>query len=257
MAPKPRWYFILMHVALITSGIITIVLGSMAIAIVIRQFTITDWELANLATGNRIKSIIVILPYLWLLFIGLTIYLADTLFKHTKKGHRFKVSHVVLASILISVFCGNVFYLTHADEPVEAMIRNNIKPYQVWQEIRQKPLVAPDKGVIAGRLIKKEEGEKEEWKVVDFRGKEWLVDISEFKERQDFEPRIGMPIGIKGSRINGEHFKVERMRPWRTDQRFYRDRDDNNNTYNNPDNDTNKYSDRDDDRTWNGTRDYH
>ena len=215
MTPKPRWYFALMHTLLGTAILSSVMIGGIAVAIVIRDLTLTDWELARQFAGGYTRSFIMLIPYIWLIFIGLTILIADSLYKHTKKGHRIRLWQLIAISITLSVIFGILFFFAKADQPIEESLNKNFQPYAAWKNKRDQVFVAPEKGVIAGKLVKREESEREEWKIIDFKGKEWTVDIN---NTADFELQKGMSVVIKGERTNGEHFKAEGIKPWRTDK---------------------------------------
>lgn len=217
MIPKSRWHFIMVHTLLGTAILTSIIIGSIAVAIVIRHCTATDWELARQFTGGHLRSFIMIIPYLWIIFIGLTIFLADLLFKHTKKGYRIKPWKIVAVSILFSMIGGVLFYLTKADRPIEEGIRNNLTPYHQWEIRRNEMFAAPEKGVLAGEII--EINPEEEWIVVDFKNNKWIVDVSEAKTPVQIIFEIGMQVGMMGEMIDHGLFKAERIAPWRNEIR--------------------------------------
>jgi hypothetical protein len=214
VTPKPKWYFILMHSLLLLTVTISIVLGSIAVAIVIRHLTSADWELIHIAIGGKVRSFIILLPYIWLLFIGIVLLIADRLFKHTRKGHRIPAWKVALGSVMISVCFGLIIFAIRADRPVEKGLRDYVKPYAEWQEYRQKVFNAPERGILIGRIA--EIHPKAEWMVIDFMHQEWLVDISSASLYREFKPYVGLPIGIKGKKVDNFHFRASQIAPWRT-----------------------------------------
>lgn len=202
--PKSRYYFVALHAAIWMAVIVTIIFGSLGIAVAIRHLTLTDWELANQISSNPISF----MPLLWFGIIALAIFVADQIFKRTKKGYRFKISHVVIASLLLSITLGSGLYMVEADQGFEGVIRDKIKPYQQWEERRAAKFVMPHLGVLAGEITEIEE----DWMVVDFSGKEWRVDISEARISPDFEPAVGEKVGMKGERLSKEEFQAHHIK---------------------------------------------
>ncbi len=139
VTPKPRWYFVLMHTLLGTAILTSIIIGGIAVAIVIRNLSLTDWELARQSAGGHVRSFFMIIPYIWIIFIGLTIFLADLLFRHTKKGHRIEIWKIIAASVAISMVLGGLFFITKADKPFEDGLRRNLRPYEQWEKKRMAP----------------------------------------------------------------------------------------------------------------------
>lgn len=217
VTPKSRQYFMLMHTLLGTAILTSIIIGSLAVAIVIRHFTVTDWELARQFAGGHVQSFFMLMPYIWIIFIGLTIFLADMLFKHTKKGYKIKPWKLVAGSIAISIILGGLFYIVKADKPIEEGLRQNLRPYEQWGNRKNQMFAAPEKGVLAGEIIRI--NQTEEWIIVDFKDKKWFVDISDAMMRGELSFEVGMRVGMIGEMIDQDHFKAERIGPWRNGMR--------------------------------------
>ncbi|HHE40562.1 MAG TPA: hypothetical protein ENL10_03565, partial [Candidatus Cloacimonetes bacterium] len=213
VTPKSRQYFMLMHTLLGTAILTSIIIGSMAVAIVIRHFTVTDWELARQFAGGHVQSFFMLMPYIWIIFIGLTIFLADILFKHTKKGYKIEPWKLVAGSIAISIILGGLFYVVKADKPIEEGLRQNLRPYEQWENRRNQMFAAPERGVLAGEII--EVNSDEEWIIIDFKGQKWFVDISDTMMRKDIPFKTGMRVGMIGEMLDKDHFKAKRIGPWR------------------------------------------
>ncbi len=213
VTPKPRWYFVLMHFLLGMAVFISMVVGSLAVAIVIRNFNLTDWELAHQITGGRIKSVVVVLPYLWLAFIGLVILIADRLFIHTKKGHRVKPWIIAMGTILGSIVLGTGFYYSKLDQPIENILREHVQIYKEWEIKKHEIFASPDHGVLAGKIIKIDP--KNEWLIVDFKGKEWFINIQNAELKFKGEPELYMMVGIMGEKIDDSHFEAHHIRLWK------------------------------------------
>lgn len=213
VTPRSRWYFVLMHTLLGTAILTSILIGGIAVAIVIRHFSLTDWELARQSAGGHVRSFFLIIPYIWIIFIGLTIFLADLLFRHTKKGHRIAPWKLVAASIAISIVLGGLFYITKADKPIEEGLRKNLRPYEQWENKRNQIFAAPEKGVLAGEIVRIDHDK--EWIVIDFKDRKWFVDISDAMIRGELSFEVGMRVGMIGEMTDKAHFKAERIGPWR------------------------------------------
>lgn len=214
VTPKPRWYFVLVQAALGLAFLVSIILGSLGVAIVIRHFSVTDWEMAHRFAGSHIRTFFLILPYLWLIIIGLLILLSELLLKHSKKGYRVSSWKFVVLSMGISVVFGGIFFFSEADQPIEAGLRNNFVPYAMWENQQNEMFVAPEHGVLAGRIINIRVPKKE-WVVVDLRNDEWLVDIQNAILNEQFRAKIGIPVGMTGQVTSDDHFKADRIVIWK------------------------------------------
>ena len=229
VTPRPRWYFILIHTLLGTAILCSIIIGGIAVAIFIRHLALTDWEIARQYAGGHMQSLILVIPYIWLIFIGFTLLLADSLYKHTKKGHRLRLWQLIGLSIGLSVIFGCLFYFTKADQPIEFSLSQNVPGYAEWKIRRDQVFVAPEKGIIAGEIVEIDENGK--ITVVDFKKQKWIIDKSEIKTANDNEPlEIGERVGVIGKWIlerpevidettGFRYFKAIKINPWQRDGR--------------------------------------
>lgn len=211
--PKPRWYFILMHTVLLFAMVLSIIVGSIGIAIVIRHFSWTDWELAQRFSGGHVRSFFVLLPYLWLALIVLAVILADQLFKHTKRGYRFRPWLIILGSIVLSINFGYIFYLAKLDRPVEDVLKTKLPYYEAMEQKRNKLFAAPEMGVLAGEI--KSIPSDQEWVIMDFRNHEWVVYIGEARFKQNFVPVEGLKVGLLGDLTPEDYFKARVITLWK------------------------------------------
>lgn len=206
--PKPKWYFILMHILLWTSVVISIFLGAMATAIILRHSLSADWTLMNRLAGGNVKAFIMILPYFWFAFIALILFLASKLFCHTKKGYRIKPWIVTTGSIMISIVFGIVFYISHLDEPFEGRLRQHLPYYEQRQENIKQRLVNPEKGVLAGKIIQITPQTK--LIIIDFKKMEWEVDI---RHANHGPLKEQMHVGMIGQPVGNFVFKAHIIKP--------------------------------------------
>ncbi|PIZ74764.1 hypothetical protein COY07_00165 [Candidatus Peregrinibacteria bacterium CG_4_10_14_0_2_um_filter_43_11] len=212
LTPKSRLHFIALHILVWTSVLVSIVLGGIAIAIILRHLLSADWELARRFSGGPVQSFFLLLPYIWFLFIGITLFSANLLFSHTKKGYRFHPVLVVGISIIISLVLGGVFYEVKLDNPIEDHLQKNIPPYAQWHENRRKMFVAPEKGVLAGRISKIIPAES--LVIIDFKKAQWTVDIRTAEMELKMPLNVDMHVGVIGEKTGDYTFKAYQIRPF-------------------------------------------
>lgn len=210
--PIPRWQFVLMHFLLWFAYILAIVFGALAFSVIFRLIKGVEWEMIRHAKG-AIYGFLFVLPYLWLIILGVVLFLAGKLFEKTKKGYRLKHIIVVLSSVAISLVLGMVLYFVGVGHSVENSLTEKIGPYAEWRENRDRFLVAPDDGVLAGKVVDIKPEEK--LMIIDFMGTKWNVDISEAISKNDFQPKVGRPVGLLGEKISDDEFRAYRIMPFR------------------------------------------
>ena len=210
--PKPKWHFVLLHMLLILTMIISIAAGSIGVAIILRWANVSDWTLMTELSGGRIDKIINLLPYVWLIFIVITIVLADSLFKRTRRGHRFRSWLIVFVSIVLSLNFGYMFYLARFDEPVEAMIRQNMPYYEQWNDQKAHYFHKPEAGILMGKLIEMPTDER--WVLRDFKQHVWQVNVDQAEYTLPFDPELGMRLGVFGQVRQKGEFEAFKIGLW-------------------------------------------
>ena len=192
----------------------------MSISVIIRIISGAEWDVVRRAGGGHIKSFMLVLPYIWLVLLGLIMFVANKLFIKTKKGYRYKPVFVVMVSIFISLVLGVALYFVGAGHAVERGLMQNIGPYAKWQQKRDSMLVEPGRGVLVGKVIQISPGVN--LIVIDFKSTKWTVDTTKAKFKNDFKPQIDLSVGVLGKKISKDIFEADRILPWqpKMDRRF-------------------------------------
>ena len=210
LKPKPKWQFVLWHVLLWVVFVLSIILGSLAFAMILGVLFSTQWGLIGQIGGGPIRGLFLVLPYIWLAALALILFVANILFKRTKHGYRIKPVYVVIASILISLCIGVGLYAGKAHDVVERSVRENIKPYAAMQERREKMLVAPEKGIIAGKIV---EIKSDTIFILNAVTDDlWSINIR--KDARTIPLKVGLPVVVVGEQTGENEFLAKGIRPW-------------------------------------------
>lgn len=210
--PIPKWRFIALHILLWAIVFISIVLGGIAISVILKSINGIPWEFARKAGKGPVHSFFLVLPYLWIGFLALILFTANNLFAKTEKGYRHKPILVVLGSVLISLALGIALYFAGAGHAIEKGLMNNVRPYAGWQERRDRTMVAPDRGMLVGKVIKIVPNAN--LIIIDLRSAQWKVDTAQAKFKDNFTPQINLNVGVLGKKTGQDAFKAERVMLW-------------------------------------------
>ncbi len=209
--PIPKWQFILLLVGLFVMFGFAILFGSMATGIMLLHLSANDWEIVPRIAGG-LHSFIYVLPYMWIIVVGLMVFLTTVLYKHTHKGYRLRPSVVVAVSIISSLLIGSILFATNSAEGIERALRENIQPYQQYQELRDKVWQAPERGILPGRIVNIKEGTL--MLLDDFSGKRWEVNIEDVT-LPPFAPKlkVGDQVVVVGEKTGDFSFDADAVRP--------------------------------------------
>lgn len=208
--PIPHWQFILLHVIVWIGLVTSIILGSFSIGIVLREIFGTDWENVHRIGRDGIPGIVMVLPYVWFIALGATLFLSSILAKHIKKSYKFSPLMITGGSILVSIILGSILYVTHISDNFEQAVRENFAPYRSLQETKEGMWMAPENGVVIGRIVA---AEGDTMLIInDITGQRWRIDIETAKKPARFEPTIGNGIMAIGKLIEDKLFKADEIR---------------------------------------------
>ncbi|MFC1810590.1 hypothetical protein ACFLZH_03760 [Patescibacteria group bacterium] len=210
--PRPKWQFILGHVAIWALFAASILFGSAAVSLGLHKlFILNDWGIMGKLPGGPVAGFLVILPYLWILVLGLMIFVASKIFTQTEKGYKVSPWIVVIASIAISMILGSILFASRTAEGMENFMRHNVKPYDQYQEFREKVWHAPEAGILPGRIV----DVRGDVMIIlnDLSGKKWEVDISEAQMPPRMKLVEGEVIVAVGEKTSDNEFKAEGIKP--------------------------------------------
>jgi len=209
--PIPKWQFVLLHIGLFVMFGFAILFGSLAFGLILFHISRTDWEIVP-RLANGIHSFIYVLPYMWIIIVGLMIFMATLVYKHTHKGYRLRPSIVVATSIIASLLMGLILFATKSAEGIERTLRENIRPYDQYRELREKIWQAPERGILPGKVINIEINSI--MLLDDFSGKRWEIDIEDAVIPPfTLKPKVGDRVVVIGGKTGQNTFDAETIRP--------------------------------------------
>lgn len=208
--PIPKWQFALLHIGMWILFGFALLFGSLATGIILFHLATTDWEVVPRIAGG-LHSFIYVLPYIWILVVGLMIFLATKVYKHTIKGYRVRPSIIVTIAIIASLILGSILFATRFAQGMDKLLREKVQPYRQYQELREKVWQAPERGLLPGKIVKMDNNSL--WIIDDYTGKKWEVDVADaILPPLAPPPRIGDHIVIVGEKTDASTFDAEGIR---------------------------------------------
>ncbi|MFC1600149.1 hypothetical protein ACFL3T_03935 [Patescibacteria group bacterium] len=204
--PTPKWQFVLMHTALWVLFAASIIFGSIAVSVALFKIVASDWTVVPRLPGGPM----IVLPYIWILILGIMAVIGSILFEKTDKGYKHHLWTIGIASVGLSIVLGSILFAVRFGEGVENGLRENFKPYREYQELREEVFHAPESGVLPGRIVELQDDVM--IMMDDFSGVRWKVDITDAKMpvREIQEGTIVIAVGEKTSK---DEFKADWIRP--------------------------------------------
>jgi len=171
--PKPKWQFVVMNVLLWFFGLVALILGSFVFSVILYMFIDNDWDAVNYIGGNFIKFVFIIVPYFWLICLAIFSLAVFFIIRRTKKGYQYPFWKISLASIVLSVFLGSLFYGVGMGRAIDESLSQKTNIYKKIVNHRKEHWMNPAEGFLGGK-IKSVDPEKS-FLLIDFNGREWKV----------------------------------------------------------------------------------
>jgi len=202
--PKPRWEFLLKNYVVWAIFAIAIFIGSLATGVMIFMIKHAEWENHPLEEGF-FQQVLINLPFFWLIILIIFIVIAFYNLKHTKKGYKYNPLFIVLASIIISIIIGSIFYATGGGEKLEDTFFRRFPFYQNMMRPQGRLLINPEAGRIAGVVV---EVNQEYITIKDFRGGLWKIVTT----TDQFI--VGQRVRVFGKMMQPKQFEADIMKPF-------------------------------------------
>ncbi|NUM25844.1 MAG: hypothetical protein HUU49_04485 [Candidatus Buchananbacteria bacterium] len=202
--PTPRWEFLLKDYVMWIIFIIAILVGSLATSVTIFMLRHENWDYYQ-AQPSAITTILINLPYFWLLILLAFLGLAWYNIKHTNKGYRYNTLAVLGISVIASILIGSVSYSVGLGEDLEDIFYKRFPFYHHFMENRARQLFSPAGPILGGVVVNVNSSQVE---IQDFNGRLWIISTS----TTQFD--IGDRIILVGKKFEGDTFEIEILKPW-------------------------------------------
>lgn len=179
ITPKPKWVFTLKNVAIWFSSVVFLLIGGLAFSVVIYMIIESDWELYENLNDSLWEFTLLILPYFWLIILGLLVALANYNLKNTKGGYRYRIITIVTFVFIVSMLIGGILYVMGIGKEIDETFADRIPIYNEFinKINRDKGMwMKPGQGLLAGVIISTDDGVI---KISDFNNDIWVVKSNE------------------------------------------------------------------------------
>ncbi len=207
----PRWRFVLKQITLwivvATLAIIVSLAGAVALYISLNHdFTIShDYAITFLHESPLLMSILMSMPYSWLVLIVLFFLLVFTVVSRSKKGYSYGIIRIITGLLLATIPLMTIFYTSGIGRSTHWYMSENYSNYYHLVNGNEQDWSHPDKGRLGGRVIRYDE--KERILILkSFANEFWQIDVKNAKIDSDTLLLPGNYLKIKGVQTTKEGF---------------------------------------------------
>ncbi|MDD5464437.1 MAG: hypothetical protein PHP62_04770 [Candidatus Moranbacteria bacterium] len=213
IVPEAKWRYLLKKYGLWLLFIIVLILTAVSFSVAFDNSSSLDWDLYRFMRQNRFAYILSILPYFWIILIGIFLIVAFFEIRRTETGYRyswFKIFLITLGGIGIFGILISPFGL---GGKLNSKLTKEVPFYgQHMLVTKNSQWTQPEKGFLAGTIVS---FSGNELGIDDLNGKDWNIQID---EKTSIRPSVNISkeemIKIIGTKQDANNFKADEIRPW-------------------------------------------
>lgn len=211
--PTSKWVFIFRTILFWLLFLLFIIIGIISTSLIIYSVFNSGFDIEKTTLNNNIKIILNSLPYIWIIITIGFFAVSYFNFKNTENGYKYLTIKNIIFTFFGSILLGIFFYNIGFSELLDIKLQNSMPVYRNYMvQHMQTVWNNPDNGLLIGKIIKIESGEKIILK--DYNNKEWNILITENTTIKG-QSLININNGIKiiGIKINNNTFEAKEIRP--------------------------------------------
>lgn len=211
--PEPKWKLRFKNYVFWLFFVGMIFFGALFFSLIIFNILDLDFKLvSHLEFHRKFNLIMTVIPYLWVWFLLLFLFLSFLIFRKTRKGYRYET--IFVASLIIAgiFFLGILVHFLRIDKRMdETFFRKTPPHFRAYLPFRENRLRNSDAGFLTGEIVNSEE---KNFLVKDFQEKKWKVLISSQTQLKGNVKIINQEkIFIIGNKIGENLFEAFLIRP--------------------------------------------
>lgn len=176
--PRSKWFWRCRSSLVWVLWGLSIVLGALSVAILIFASAHVRFSLFEATHSSRLALALEIMPYAWVGVFGLMLGFAYFNFRHTDRGYRYPLVHIILSSIGFSVVGGVLLHVAGLGYQLDMSLGRMSDMYKSQEEIAISLWQRPKEGRLVGKLLKGSVGQtKVTYKDID--GTTWLIQTTD------------------------------------------------------------------------------
>lgn len=207
--PIQKWKFLLKNYVLWIASVLAIILGSISFSVILYQLISNDWDIYKYLDKTFAGYVLLALPYFWIIFLILFVFIAFYNYKHITGSYRYKAYLILIFSILISMILGIIFFYAGLGSKIDQVFSQS---FPFYFKMRRGPAWnQPEHGLLTGKLIKMQDNNN--FFIQDCNIKDWKIKTNEktiWKPAGDLQ--LGEELRMIGEKINEEEFYANEIR---------------------------------------------
>lgn len=150
LMPTPRYHFLLREGVVWTLGVLSVVVGAFGVAAILFTARHSEWQYYQATHDSLFSFLVDIMPYTWLVTLGLFAGLSFAFVRHTKRGYKYQVPVLIIVSVGASTLLGTLVFALGAGPFIDQKLGAFIPLHRSLHDKKLGFWNQPDRGLVAG-----------------------------------------------------------------------------------------------------------
>ncbi|MBN2884871.1 hypothetical protein JXE04_03020 [Patescibacteria group bacterium] len=218
MAPKPRWHFILKEILIWLFGGLALFIGAASVAVMIYLSNNSGLMMHTQLGHSLVGYLLLSLPYFWMIFLALFLWLLFYNIKHSKRGYHYSFALIALVAILASILLGIIFSAVGIGEEIDDVLGRRAPLYDLVFNPHVAMWSNSEEGSLAGLVVSK--SDQTHFVLLDRDSGEWYITCITADNKNLVI--VGQPIRLVGEVIGEHEFRADEVFPIKPGREFFK-----------------------------------
>lgn len=213
IAPEPKWKYLVKKYGLWFSFVAVLTFGAISLSVAFSNYNSLDTDLYPFMHQSEFAYLLSILPYFWIILIGIFLIVAFLEIRKTETGYRYSWFKMALITVGGIAIFGVLMSFFGIGGKLNSRLAKDVPFYGKHMVItKESQWMQPSKGFLAGTITSVSENYLG---IEDLDGNDWNINID---ENTMVKPSANIyqkeKIKIIGTKKDGNNFEAKEIRPW-------------------------------------------
>jgi len=219
VVPCSKWRFKCIELSVWILWALTVVFGAVSVAVMFFVGGHARFALHEATHDTPLSFFVEVLPYLWIAVFGLMSVLAYINFRHTKRGYRYQIHHIVISSLVFSVAGGVFLHLFGVGALIDTQFGKRMDTYPSMEKLEVRLWQDAAGGRLVGTFMGMDETDTM-YVFTDKSGDRWEIETLELRDRDKQLLSSGHQVRVLGTTTDPEAYRFYAcgVFPWMFDK---------------------------------------
>ena len=204
ITPTPRYSFVLREGFLVSLVLLSIFLGTLAVAVMIFILVSANYSLYEATHSNFTTFLFDVLPALWVLIFVLLTVLVRRQLRFIKTGYRYSATNIIVGSLTLSCLGGLLLHGLGFGYALDQFLGKQVSMYISMEKMELSLWQMPAAGRLVGfsALTKGTEGTfdtETDTVFIDIEGTAWILETAELDHKDEAFLQSGQEVRLLGT----------------------------------------------------------